>query len=50
MKDFRLYKSDMVVCGDCFNVIPTLINRELRVDHIISDPPYGINFKDKNAF
>ena len=49
MKDFRLYKSDMVVCGDCFTVIPTLINRGLQVDHIITDPPYGINFKDKNA-
>ena len=50
MKDFRLYKSDMVVCGDCFNVIPTLGKHGLQVDHIITDPPYGINFKDKNAF
>lgn len=47
IKDFRLYGKNMVVLGDCFDTIPSLAARGLQVDHIISDPPYGINFKDK---
>lgn len=48
MKAFRLYNDNLIVEGDCFSVIPQLIKQERQVDHIISDPPYGIGFKDKD--
>ena len=36
MMDYRLYH------GDCLEIMPRLINDGLRVDAIVTDPPYGI--------
>ena len=36
---YKLYK------GDCLEVMDKLINLNVKVDAIITDPPYGINFK-----
>ena len=37
--DYKLYK------GDCLEVMDKLIKQNVKVDAIITDPPYGINFK-----
>ena len=37
--DYKLYK------GDCLEVMNKLIKKNIKVDAIITDPPYGINFK-----
>ena len=37
--DYKLYK------GDCLEVMDKLIKQNVKVNAIIADPPYGINFK-----
>ena len=32
--------------GDCFEIIEQLLNKGIRVDHIICDPPYNIEIAD----
>ena len=32
--------------GDCFQIMQELINKDIKVDHIICDPPYNINIAD----
>lgn len=38
-KHYALYN------GDCLNVMDDLINQGITVDAIITDPPYGMNYK-----
>ena len=39
MEDAKLYK------GDCLEIMDKLIEEGVKVDCILTDPPYGINFK-----
>src|SRR3990167_8059957 len=32
-----------VICGDCWDVLPEIPNNS--VDLVITDPPYGLNFR-----
>ena len=34
--------------GDCLEVMDELIKQNVKVDAIITDPPYGINFKSNH--
>ena len=34
--------------GDCLEVMDRLIKQNVKVDAIITDPPYGINFKSNH--
>lgn len=44
MKDIEL--NVQLYNGDCFDIIKQLLNKGIRVDHIICDPPYNINIAD----
>ena len=39
---YKLYK------GDCLEVMDELIKQNVKVDAIITDPPYGMNFKSNH--
>lgn len=32
--------NSIIYCGDCRNVIPCLIDSKVKINHIITDPPY----------
>ena len=32
-----------ICCNDCFNVMESMINKNIKVDMILTDPPYGID-------
>ena len=32
-----------IYCNDCFNVMENMINKNIKVDMILTDPPYGID-------
>lgn len=34
-----------LIHGDCLEVMDQLIYEKIKIDAIITDPPYGINFK-----
>lgn len=38
-ESIRLYN------GDCFNVMNKFIEKGIKVDCIVTDPPYGMNFQ-----
>jgi site-specific DNA-methyltransferase (adenine-specific) len=38
-KDIKLYK------GDCLEIMDDLISKQIKVDCIITDPPYGMSYK-----
>ena len=35
-----------LICGDCEKEMLSLIKKDIKVDCIITDPPYGVNFKN----
>ena len=34
-----------IILGDCLEVIPSLVKKGVKVDSIITDPPYGIDYQ-----
>ena len=32
-----------ICCGDCFEIMENMINKNIKVDMILTDPPYGID-------